>query len=172
MDRLEEVAPHALESTSRSPRPRRWQGQRENLQEEVRKIEIALPAGLLRRQQEALVRERAGQQRARTGVLAEVREDCRLARRSSPSVRLWRVPSRRHSRKLQYAGRPYVTSSAELGYAVHHSIHKNDLARDGGAAGAGVPRDAEGKAPKEAVAKILEYKEMEPFFVIGESDEP
>ena len=34
-----------------------------------------------------------------------------------------------------------------------------------------VPRDRrQGNAPKEATVKILEYKEMEPFFVKGESD--
>jgi hypothetical protein len=33
-------------------------------------------------------------------------------------------------------------------------------------------RIAQGNAPKEATVKILEYKEMEPFFVKGESDEP
>jgi hypothetical protein len=31
---------------------------------------------------------------------------------------------------------------------------------------------AQGKAPGEATVKILEYKEMKPFFVKGESDEP
>jgi hypothetical protein len=31
---------------------------------------------------------------------------------------------------------------------------------------------AQGTAPKEATVKILDYKEMEPFFVKGESDEP
>jgi hypothetical protein len=31
---------------------------------------------------------------------------------------------------------------------------------------------APGNAPKGATVKILEYKEMEPFFVKGESDEP
>src|SRR6266849_10879326 len=30
----------------------------------------------------------------------------------------------------------------------------------------------QGNAPKEATVKILEYQEMEPFFVKGESDEP
>ena len=30
---------------------------------------------------------------------------------------------------------------------------------------------AQGYAPKEATVKILEYKEMEPFFVKGECDE-
>jgi hypothetical protein len=31
---------------------------------------------------------------------------------------------------------------------------------------------AQGNAPKGATVKILEYREMEPFFVKGESDEP
>ena len=55
----------------------------------------------------------------------------------------------------------------------YHSIHKNDLAR------AMVAQSeqaflaiAQGNAPKEATVKILEFKEMEPFFVKGESDEP
>ena len=54
----------------------------------------------------------------------------------------------------------------------YHSIHKNDLAR------AMVAQSeqaflaiAQGNAPKEATVKILEFKEMEPFFVKGESDE-
>jgi hypothetical protein len=55
----------------------------------------------------------------------------------------------------------------------YHSIHKNDLA------GAMVAHSeqaflpiAQGNAPKEATVKILEYKEMVPFFVKGDSDEP
>ena len=55
----------------------------------------------------------------------------------------------------------------------YHSIHKNDLAR------AMVAQSeqaflaiAQGNAPKESTVKILEYKEMEPFFVKGESAEP
>src|SRR5580693_3002632 len=54
----------------------------------------------------------------------------------------------------------------------YHSIYKNDLAR------AMVAQSehaflaiAQGNAPKEATVKILEYKDMEPFFVKGESDE-
>ena len=31
---------------------------------------------------------------------------------------------------------------------------------------------AQGNAPKEPTVRILEYKEMEPFFVKGESGEP
>src|SRR5579862_2104957 len=55
----------------------------------------------------------------------------------------------------------------------YRSIHKNDLAR------AMVAQSeqaflaiAQGSAPKQATVKILEYKDMEPFFVKGESDEP
>ena len=51
----------------------------------------------------------------------------------------------------------------------YHSIHKNDLAR------AMVAQSeqaflaiAQGSAPQKATVKILEYKEMEPFFVKGE----
>jgi hypothetical protein len=31
---------------------------------------------------------------------------------------------------------------------------------------------AQGNAPKEATVKILQYKDMEPFFIKGECDEP
>ena len=55
----------------------------------------------------------------------------------------------------------------------YHSIHKNDLAR------AMVAQSeqaflamAQGNAPKGATVKILEYKDMEPFFIKGERDEP
>src|ERR1700688_1660347 len=55
----------------------------------------------------------------------------------------------------------------------YRAIHKNDLAR------AMVAQSeqaflaiAQGRAPNEAIVKILEYREMEPFFVKGESDEP
>ena len=55
----------------------------------------------------------------------------------------------------------------------YHSIHKNDLSR------AMVSQSeqaflaiAQGNAPKEATVRILEYKEMKPLFVKGESDEP
>ena len=55
----------------------------------------------------------------------------------------------------------------------YHSIHKNDLAR------AMVAQSeqaflalAQGKGPAAPAVKILEYKEMEPFFVPGDSDAP
>jgi uncharacterized protein YbjT (DUF2867 family) len=54
----------------------------------------------------------------------------------------------------------------------YHSIHKNDLAR------AMVAQSeqafiaiAQNHGSSEAAVKILEYKEMEPFFVTGERDE-
>lgn len=54
----------------------------------------------------------------------------------------------------------------------YHSIHKNDLAR------AMVAQSeqaflamAQDSGPQQATVKILEYKDMEPFFVKGESDE-
>jgi hypothetical protein len=55
----------------------------------------------------------------------------------------------------------------------YHSIHKNDLAR------AMVAQSeqaflalAQGRGPAAPVVKILEYKEMKPFFVAGDSDAP
>ena len=55
----------------------------------------------------------------------------------------------------------------------YRSIHKNDLAR------AIVAQSeqaflaiAQHNAPKEPTVKTLEYKDMEPFFVEGESDQP
>ena len=54
----------------------------------------------------------------------------------------------------------------------YHSIHKNDLAR---AMVAQSERAflalGRGNAPKGATVKILEYKDMEPFFIKGERDE-
>jgi len=57
--------------------------------------------------------------------------------------------------------------------ARYHSIHKNDLAR------AMVAQSeqafvalAHGQGPATPAVKILGYKEMEPFFVAGDSDAP
>jgi hypothetical protein len=53
-----------------------------------------------------------------------------------------------------------------------HSIHKNDLARAMVAQnGAGIPRDC-ARQRSQGTVKILEYKDMAPFFVMGESDGP
>ena len=55
----------------------------------------------------------------------------------------------------------------------YHSIHKNDLAR------AMVAQSeqaflalAQGKGHAAPAVRTLEYKEMEPFFVTGDSDAP
>jgi uncharacterized protein YbjT (DUF2867 family) len=57
--------------------------------------------------------------------------------------------------------------------ARYHSIHKDDLAR------AMVAQSeqaflalAQGKGPAAPVVRVFEYKEMEPFFVAGDSDAP
>ena len=57
--------------------------------------------------------------------------------------------------------------------ARYHSIHKNDLAR------AMVAQSeqaflaiAQGDAPRNATVKLLEYKDMKPFFIKGDRDEP
>jgi hypothetical protein len=88
---------------------------------------------------------------------------------------------------LEYIGPAVILGNANtpgtLGYVMplldwampskYHSIHKNDLAH------AMVAQSeqaflaiAQGNAPKGATVKILEYKEMESFFVKGESEEP
>ena len=54
----------------------------------------------------------------------------------------------------------------------YHSIHKNDLARAMVAQSEQALAMAQGNAPKGTTVKILEYKDMEPFFIKGERDEP
>ena len=55
----------------------------------------------------------------------------------------------------------------------YHSIHKNDLARAMVAQSEqALLAMAQGNAPKGATVKILESKDMEPFFIKGERDEP
>src|SRR5689334_9567915 len=50
----------------------------------------------------------------------------------------------------------------------YHSIHKNDLARAMAAQSEQAFLATEqSNTPKKAIVKILEYKEMEPFFVKG-----
>ena len=54
----------------------------------------------------------------------------------------------------------------------YHSIHKNDLARAMVAQSEQASLAiAQGNAPKEPTVKILEYKDMEPFFIKGECGE-
>jgi len=54
----------------------------------------------------------------------------------------------------------------------YHSIHKNDLARAMVAQSEqAFQAIMQGNSPKQRV-KILEYKDMQPFFVNGENNEP
>ena len=107
-----------------------------------------------------------------------VREDHRREGKAVESVKFNFLGIYRPAVILGNANTPNVLSYVMplLHWAMpskYHSIHKNDLAR------AMVAQSeqaflaiAQGNAPKEATVKILEYKEMEPFFVKGESDEP
>ena len=55
----------------------------------------------------------------------------------------------------------------------YHSIHKNDLARAMVAQSEQASLAmAQGNAPKGATVKILEYNDMESFFIEGKRDEP
>ena len=55
----------------------------------------------------------------------------------------------------------------------YHSIHKNDLARAMVAQSEqAFLAHAQGTSPAAPAVKILEYKEMEPFFVAGDTDAP
>ncbi len=180
IDRLEEeVAPHALgvdvalaafgvgKGSARMPEDRcaRWK---------------SLPADLLPRRQHwrrSCMRGHGSSGRGPRG-LDEVRED-HGEKEKAVDVRQIRIPwgvsSCRHSRQLQHAGRSWLRhANAALGYAVQVPLDpKNDLAR------AMVAQSqqaflafAQGNAPKKATVKILEYKEMKPFFVTRDSNEP
>ena len=55
----------------------------------------------------------------------------------------------------------------------YHSIHKNDLARAMVAQSEqALLAFAQGTGPAAPAVKILEYNEMEPFFVAGDGDAP
>lgn len=55
----------------------------------------------------------------------------------------------------------------------YHSIHKNDLARAMVAQSEqAFQAIAQGSVPRQPTVKILEYKDMQPFFVSGDRDEP
>jgi hypothetical protein len=148
MDRLgEEVAPHAEGVDIALAAFGVGKGSGKMPEEEVRRIEIALPQAFCRA-------ARAGGARV-CGVMTATGADPGAGMKYAKIIGYvmpllhWAMPSR------------------------YHSIHKNDLAR------AMVAQSeqaflaiAQGNAPREATVKILEYKEMEPFFVRGESDEP
>jgi uncharacterized protein YbjT (DUF2867 family) len=152
----------------------------DRLEEEVRKIEIAYPQAFCRA-------AKAGGARV-CGVMTAGGADPEAGMKYAKII--GEKEKAVESVKFDFLGmyRPAVilgnsTTPGVLGYVMplldwampskYHSIHKNDLAR------AMVTQSeqaflaiAQGDAPKGATVKILEYKEMESFFVRGESEEP
>jgi uncharacterized protein YbjT (DUF2867 family) len=181
MDRLEEeIAPHAQGVDVALAAFGVGKGSAKMPEEEVRKIEVAYPQAFCRAARAAGARV--------CGVMTAVGADPAAGMKYAKII--GEKEKAVESVKFDFLGvyRPAVilgnsNTPGVLGYVMpllhwampskYHSIHKNDLAR------AMVAQSeqaylaiAQGSAPKEATVKILEYKEMEPFFVKGESDEP
>ena len=181
MDRLEEeVAPHAQGVDIALAAFGVGKGSARMPEEDVRKIEIAYPEAFCRV-------AKAGGARV-GGVMTAVGAD------PEARVKYTKIIGEKEkaveSVKFDFLGvyRPAVilansNTPGVLGYVMpllhwampskYHSIHKNDLAR------AMVAQSeqaflaiTQGNAPEEPTVKILEYKEMELFFVKGERDEP
>jgi uncharacterized protein YbjT (DUF2867 family) len=144
-------------------------------EEEVRKIEVAYPQAFCRA-------AKAGGARV-GGVMTAAGADPEAGMKYAKII--GEKEKAVESVKFDFLGlyRPAVilgnsNTPGVLGYVMpllhwampskYHSIHKNDLAR----AMVAQSEQAQRNAPKEATVKILEYKEMEPFFVKGESNEP
>jgi uncharacterized protein YbjT (DUF2867 family) len=180
MDRLEEeVAPYARGVDVALAAFGVGTGSAKMPEDELRKIEISYPLAFCRA-------AKAGGARA-CGVMTAVGAD------PESRVKYAKIIGEKEkaveSVKFDFLGvfRPAVmlgnsNTPGVLGYLMpllhwampskYHSIHKTDLAR---AIVAQTERAflaiAQGRAP-EATVKILEYQEMEPFFVKGERDEP
>ena len=169
MDRLEEeIAPHAQGVDVALAAFGVGKGSGKMPEEEVRKVEIAYPQAFCRAAKAAGARV--------CGVMTAVGADPAAGMKYAKII--GEKEKAVESVKFDFLGvyRPAVilgNSNTPGVPSKYHSIHKNDLAR------AMVAQSeqaflsiAQGNAPKEATVKILEYKEMEPFFVKGESDEP
>ena len=181
MDRLEEeVVPHAQGVDVALAAFGVGKGSAKMPEDEVRKIEIAYPQAFCRA-------AKAGGARV-CGVMTAAGADPEAGMKYAKII--GEKEKAVESVKFDFLGvyRPAVilgnsNTPGVLGYVMpllhwampskYHSIHKNDLAR------AMVAQSeqaflaiAQGNAPEEATVKILEYEEMEPFFVKGESDEP
>jgi len=181
MDRLEEeIAPHAQGVDVALAAFGIGKGSAKMPEEEVRKIEVAYPQAFCRAARAAGARV--------CGVMTAVGAD---AAAGTKYVKIIGEKEKAvESIPFDFLGvyRPAVilgnsNTPGVLGYVVpllhwampskYHSIHKNDLAR------AMVAQSeqaflaiTQGNAPKKPTVKILEYKEMKPFFVKGERDEP
>jgi uncharacterized protein YbjT (DUF2867 family) len=180
MDRLEEeVAPHAQGADIALAAFGVGKGTAKMPDEEVRKIEIAYPLAFCRAAKAGGAR--VGAVMTAAGANSESRmKYVRIIGEKEKAV---------ESVKFVFLGiyRPGVilgnsNTPGALGRVMpllhwampskYHSIHKNDLAR------AMVAQSeqaflaiAQGNAPRETL-KILEYEDMKPFFVKGESEEP
>ena len=181
MDRLEEeVAPHAQGVDIALAAFGVGKGSAKMPEEELRKIEIAYPLAFCRAAKTGGARV-CGVMTASGADPASGMKYAKIIGEKEKAV---------ESVKFDFLGiyRPAVilgnsNTPGVLGYIMplfdwampsrYHSIHKNDLAR------AMVAQSeqaflamARGDGPQGATVKILEYKEMAPFFVKGESDEP
>lgn len=181
MDQLEdEVAPHAQEVDVALAAFGVGKGSAKMPEEEVRKIEIGYPQAFCRA-------AKAGGARV-GGVMTAVGADPNSGMKYTKII--GEKEKAVESVQFDFLGiyRPAVilgnsNTPGALGYVMpllhwampskYHSIHKNDLAR------AMVAQSeqaflafARGDASKKGTVKILEYKEMEPFFVKGDGDEP
>ena len=180
MDRLEEeVAPHAQGIDVALAAFGVGKGSANMPEEEVRKIEITYPQAFCRT-------AKAGGARV-CGVMTAVGADPGAGMKYAKII--GEKEKAVESVKFDFLGvyRPAVilgnsNTPGVLGHVMpllhwvmpskYHSIHKNDLAR------AMVSQSeqaflaiAQGNAPQGATVKILEYKDMERFFIKGESDE-
>jgi hypothetical protein len=173
MDRLEEeVAPHAQGVDVALAAFGVGKGSAKMPEEEVRKIEIAYPQAFCRA-------AKAGGARV-CGVMTAAGAD--------PEARMKYAKIIGEKEKVESVKFDAVilgnsNTPGVLGYVMpmlqwampskYHSIRKNDLARAMvGQSEQAFLAIAQGNHRKGATVKILEYKEMEPFFVKGESDEP
>ena len=181
MDRLEEeVAPHAQGVDVALAAFGVGKGTAKMPDEEVRKIEIAYPQAFCR----AAKAEGARVCGVMTAAGADPEAGMKYAKiigekeKAVESVKFDFLGIYRPAVILGNANTPNVLSYVMplLHWAMpskYHSIHKNDLAR------AMVSQSeqaffsiAQGNAPGKATVKILEYKEMVPFFVKCCRDEP
>ena len=181
MDRLEEeVAPHVRGVDIALAAFGVGKGSAKMPEEEVRKIEVTYPQAFCRA-------AKAGGARV-CGVMTAVGADPEAGMKYARII--GEKQKAAESIKFDFLGlyRPAVilgnsNTPGLLGHVMplldwvmpskYHSIHKNDLAR------AMVAQSeqaflaiAQGNASEQATVKILEYKEMQPFFVRGESDVP
>src|SRR5258707_14776483 len=175
MGRLEEdVAPHAQGVDVALAAFGVGKGSAKMPEEEVRKIEVAYPLAFCRA-------AKAGGARV-CGVMTAVGADPRSGMKYAKVI--GEKEKAVESVKFDFLGiyRPAVilgnaNTPSVLNYLMpllhwampskYHSIHKNDLARAMVAQSEQALAMAQGNAPKGTTVKILEYKDMEPFFIRG-----